>query len=457
MGQTAATMSTELHRDKVMTVVGLGKTGLSCARFLSVHGYPVTVMDSRSQPPGLAYLQTALPDIDVVLGEFDSALMSQASCLVVSPGVAISSPAIVEAIKQGVEVIGDIELFARYAQAPVIAITGSNGKSTVTTLLGEMAKCAGKTALLGGNIGTPALDLLVEPTPDFYVLELSSFQLETTSSLNAIAAVVLNLSQDHLDRYDSMAEYAEAKRRIFNGQGTVVINLDDPVVRDWAILGRNCVGFSLNEPVIDTQFGLRYSDGLEYLAHGQDLLMPVQDMKMTGRHNIANALASLALGYEAKLPMAAMLDALASFVGLPHRCQWVAKSAGVNWYNDSKATNVGAAVAAIDGMSCPVVLIAGGQAKEQSFAELAVVVKQKCRAVVLIGQDADVLATALADTVVLVRANSMSEAVVRAAEIAQAGDAVLLAPACASFDMFNGYEDRGNRFISAIREVTDEC
>ncbi len=455
MGLMAKKMTIGSKNDKAMVVLGLGKTGLSCARFLSAYGYHVTVMDSRAEPPGLDALQAEYPNMDVILGGFDAELMSQTSCLVVSPGIAISSPEIAKARELGVEVIGDIELFARYAQAPIIAITGSNGKSTVVTLLGEMAERAGKKALLGGNIGTPALDLLAAPKPDFYVIELSSFQLETTSSLNAITSVVLNLSQDHLDRYETMREYANAKRRIYSGHGSMVINCDDALVSDWCDSERKCIGFSLNTPTCDAQFGLRRENGQDYLAHGQHLLMPVANMKLAGRHNIANALASLALGSEVQLPMAAMLAAIADFSGLAHRCQWVAATHGVNWYNDSKATNVGAAVAAIDSMSSPVVLIAGGQAKEQNFSELVDVINQTCRAVVLIGHDANIIAKAVAETVPVVHATSMLEAVTCAATMAQANDVVLLAPACASLDMFQGFEDRGDQFISAIHEVDD--
>ncbi len=435
-------------------VIGLGKTGLSCARFLVDRGFEVVVMDSRDTPPGLNELRQELPELALVLGRFDAGQIERADLLVVSPGVSLKTPVLAAAIAAGKQAIGDIELFARYAGAPLVAITGSNGKSTVTTLLGEMAQYAGQRVRVGGNIGTPALELLQGEAPDLYILELSSFQLETTHSLNPAAAVVLNVSQDHLDRYEGMVEYADAKAGIYAGDGVMVINLDDPVVAGMHRSGRRSIGFTLNKPQDEGQFGLLEHDGQLWLARGSERLLPASRLRLAGRHNIANALAALALGTAVGLPMAAMLAVLPEFIGLAHRCQWVAQTHGVTWYNDSKATNVGASVAAIEGMPGRVVLIAGGQAKGQDFAPLKEAVEQHCRAVVLIGEDAAQIQEALADCVPVTQAENMADAVGQAKRMAEAGDSVLLSPACASFDMFSGFEERGRQFAAAVRRAS---
>lgn len=438
-------------------VVGLGKTGLSCVRFLVRHGCNVAVMDSRQEPPGLSVLQEEWPDVAVIVGGFDSAMLSQADTLVLSPGVSLAQPEIAEAVASGVEVLGDIELFARYAQAPIVAITGSNGKSTVTTLLGEMIEQAGWLVKVGGNIGIPVLSLLPgresDPEPACYLLELSSFQLETTQSLNAAAAVVLNVSQDHLDRYPSMADYARVKQRVYRGEGVRVINLDDAVASDDVSVGPKVLAFTLSAPNSGQVFGLREFESETWLAQGETLLMPMTELKIKGRHNVANALAALALGTAIELPLAAMLTKLRRFGGLAHRCQWVAQVDGIDWFNDSKATNVGAAEAAVRGMAGQVILIAGGLAKGQDFSPLRDAVAKKCRAVVLIGEDADQLEQAFASVALCHRAKNMADAVVQARACAHQGDAVLLSPACASFDMFSGFEDRGEQFVAAVNEV----
>ena len=313
---------------------------------------------------------------------------------------------------RGTEVVGDIELFARNVDAPVIAITGSNGKSTVTSLLGEMAKAAGLDVRVGGNIGVPALDLLHEPRPDLYVLELSSFQLETTESLNACAAAILNISEDHMDRYADLNDYTAAKAKVYYGTGTLVVNLDDKRVMATANLtrqGRNLSGFTTSTPK-EKQFGICNKDNEDYLCFGTERLIAVSELKIKGQHNIANALAALALGQEANIPLAAMLVALKEFSGLPHRSQWVAEKNGVSWYNDSKATNVGAAIAAINGIKANrIILIAGGQAKGQDFSPLKEVVKNKVKHLVLLGEDAELLNNELSDyTEVSFANNSLS-------------------------------------------------
>ncbi len=438
-------------------IVGLGKTGLSCARFLTAQGVPLAVTDSRVQPPGLIELQQNLPDIAVFVGGFDPAAFAAAQQLVVSPGVSLREPLIAEAMLRGTPVLGDIELFARYAKAPVVAITGSNGKSTVTTLVAEMAKSAGLTVRVGGNLGTPALDLLEAVEPDLYVLELSSFQLETTASLSAAAAVVLNISVDHMDRYQNMGEYIAAKERVYHGTGVMVLNADDAAVMAMAQSDRGVVSFGLNGSGSELKvndFGVINPAGQAWLAHGTQPLMAVSDVRIKGLHNIANALAALALGNAVGLPMDAMLNTLRDFPGLPHRSQWIAELDGVAWYNDSKGTNVGATLAALQGMALgmfgKVVLIAGGLGKDADFTPLRQTVLEKARAVVLMGRDAPLIEAALNGAVPVAHATTMQDAVIQARYLAQPGDVVLLSPACASFDMFSGYEERGQVFTDAV-------
>jgi len=438
------------ERDLANVIVGLGKTGLSCARYLAARGESFAVIDSRDAPPGLEELRREFPQVPVFPGGFDAAVLARAQRLVVSPGVALAEPAIAAALRDGAAAVGDIELFAREARAPVVAVTGANGKSTVTTLVGEMIRDAGMVAQLGGNLGTPALDLLAAELPDFYVLELSSFQLETTYSLDAAAAVVLNISPDHMDRYHDVHDYAAAKQRIYRGTGTMVINGDDPLVAAMLEPGRKVVRFGLSVPA-QGDFGLRQRDGEAYLAKGAETLLAAAELRIKGSHNIANALAALALGDALAVPMASMLDTLRRFAGLPHRTQWVTSRNGVDWYNDSKGTNVGATLAALQGMPGKVVLIAGGLGKGQDFTPLKAAVAAKARAVVLMGRDAALIERAVAGAVPVVRVKDMDEAVERAAVLAHAGDTVLLSPACASFDMFKGYDHRGEVFTAAVR------
>jgi UDP-N-acetylmuramoylalanine--D-glutamate ligase len=440
-------------RDGKTLIVGLGKTGLSCARYLAARGIPAAVIDSRDQPPGLAALREELPDMALFLGGFEPEVFREADRLVVSPGVSLREPEIQEAQARGVEVLGDVELFAREADAPVVAITGSNGKSTVTTLVGEMAREAGLQVKVGGNLGEPALDLL-GPETDLYVLELSSFQLETTSSLRPIAAAVLNVSADHMDRYRNVAEYAAAKERIYQGAVHRIFNRDDPLVMKMSHGEEGDLFFTLGKPPAGG-FGLKQSAGVEWLCHDDQKLLPTAELSLAGRHNLANALAALAFGAVLNLPEIAMLAALRRFPGLPHRTQFVAEQKGVRWYNDSKGTNVGACIAALEGLAAGesrTVLIAGGDCKGADFSPLAPVVARTARAVILIGRDAPELEQALAGAVPLLRAGDLREAVALAAEQAQAGDRVLLSPACASFDMFRNFEDRGERFMEAVRE-----
>ena len=434
-------------------VVGLGATGLSCVRYLHARGYELSVVDSRAAPPQLAALHQEFPGIVCHTGGFDERLFKAAELLVISPGVSLGEPAIAQAIARGAAAVGDVELFVRAARAPVLAVTGSNGKSTVTSLAGAMCREAGLNTAVGGNIGVPVLDLLQEAPPDVYVLELSSFQLETTDSLTPLAATVLNISPDHMDRYRDLAAYAQAKARIFRGEGVMVLNADDPWVMRMADPGRKLVRFGLGAPLSENDYGLVMQGNEEWLAKGQRRLLPAGEVPLAGRHNLANVLAAMALAEAAKAPFDAMKRAVANFKGLPHRTELVAERDGVRWINDSKGTNVGATLAALNGMTDPVVLIAGGDGKGADFSALRNACAAHARAVVLIGRDAPLIETALQNVVPVAQAADMTQAVRRARELAQPGDVVLLSPACASFDMFRNFEQRGDVFRAAVKEV----
>jgi UDP-N-acetylmuramoylalanine--D-glutamate ligase len=438
--------------DHFRIVVGLGKSGMSLVRFLANRGIAFAVADTREQPPELETLRRDYPQVEVRCGELDVEFLCRADELYVSPGLALATPALQQAAARGVKLSGDIELFARNAKAPIIAISGSNAKSTVTTLVGEMAVAAGKRVAVGGNLGTPALDLLSDDV-ELYVMELSSFQLETTDQLNAEVATVLNVSEDHMDRYSGLPAYHLAKHRIFRGARQVVVNRQDALSRPLLTEGQPCWTFGLNAPDFKA-FGLREENGEKYLAFEFQNLMPVRELKIRGAHNQSNALAALALGHAVGLPFDAMLASLRSFAGLAHRCQWLRERQGVSWYDDSKATNVGAALAAIEGLGADIdgklVLVAGGDGKGADFSALRAPVTAHCRAVVLLGRDAELLAQALGDEVPLIRVKTLDEAVQRSAELAQPGDAVLLSPACASLDMFKNFEERGRLFAQAV-------
>ncbi|MBX8522775.1 UDP-N-acetylmuramoyl-L-alanine--D-glutamate ligase [Pseudomonas cichorii] len=442
--------------DRFRIVVGLGKSGMSLVRFLANRGVAFAVADTRENPPELATLRRDYPQVEVRCGELDVEFLCRADELYVSPGLALATPALQEAHARGVKMSGDLDLFARYAKAPIIAITGSNAKSTVTTLVGEMAQAAGKRVAVGGNLGMPALDLLSDDV-ELYVMELSSFQLETTHELNAEVATVLNVSEDHMDRYSGLPAYHLAKHRIFRGARQVVVNRQDALSRPLIGEGLPCWTFGLTKPDFNG-FGLREENGEKYLAFQFDNLMPVRELKVRGAHNQANALAALALGHAVGLPFDAMLSSLRTFTGLEHRCQWVRELAGVHYYNDSKATNVGAALAAIEGLGADIagklVLIAGGDGKGADFSGLRAAVAAHCRAVVLLGRDAELIAQALGDAAPLVRVSTLEESVQRSAELAQEGDAVLLSPACASLDMFKNYEERGRLFAQAVEGLS---
>ncbi|MGY6275871.1 UDP-N-acetylmuramoyl-L-alanine--D-glutamate ligase [Methylomonas sp. MgM2] len=435
--------------DARVLIVGLGSTGYSAARFLQRTPIKFAVIDSRTNPPQMDRLREHMPDVPVFLGGFDQSAFDVATHLLVSPGVSLNEKAIHKAMQAGVNVMSDIDLFACATDKPIIAVTGSNGKSTVTTMLGDMGVAAGLKTAIGGNLGTPALDLLQQDA-DLYVLELSSFQLERTTALNAAAAAVLNLSADHLDRHDSMSGYAQEKRRVFRGNGTMILNADDPVVMAMRDPGRTCISFSIKQAA---DFHLRRGD-TDQLMQGDQLLLDAADLNLEGSHNIANALAALALGYAAGLNMNAMCRALKKFKGLPHRMQKVADIRGVRWVNDSKATNIGACIAALQGYDRRVILIAGGDGKGADMTELAPVIKEKTKAVVLMGKDAKLIDQALNGCVPTHFAGDMSEAVKIAAGLAETGDSVLLSPACASLDQYKSYADRGNQFVRAVMELS---
>lgn len=439
-----------MTRDAI--VLGLGQTGLSCIPYLAAQGYRITVCDSRAAPPGAEQLREENPQVFLRTGPFDHALLQAADLIVASPGVSIKEPAIAQAIVRGVPVVGDIELFLRACAAPVIAITGSNGKSTVTMLVGALLDACGINAVVAGNIGVPVLPLLQDSVPDVYVLELSSFQLETTTSLKAKAAVVLNISPDHMDRYRDLTEYAAAKARIYAGASLKLVNREDPCVVGMVESSPDVVSFGLTDP-IDKNFGIRSYEGGDWLVHGVRQLMPVEEIPLAGHHNVANVLAAFGLALSFSDDISAMRLAVRSFQGLPHRTVVVGRIAGVTWIDDSKGTNVGATVAALEGLGGPVVLIAGGDGKGADFSILRSAVAKKARAVVLIGRDGPKIAEALAGCCSLRFASDMNEAVRVAQEIAQVGDSVLLSPACASFDMFRNYSHRGEVFTQAVQSL----
>ncbi|MCE5181072.1 MAG: UDP-N-acetylmuramoyl-L-alanine--D-glutamate ligase [Betaproteobacteria bacterium] len=457
-------------RNKKVLVVGLGDTGLSMARWLDRQGAVVAVADSRDKPPHAARLQAELPGAPLFTGTFRGEVFHNADLLAVSPGVSLREPLIAQAIANDVPVVGDIELFAQAIgslrtehDTRVLAITGSNGKSTVTEMVGAMCRSAGLRTVVAGNIGLPVLDALAEleqrdEMPDVFVLELSSFQLETTQSLNPAAATLLNVTEDHMDRYADLDEYVAAKVRIFAGSGAQILNREDRYCLAMAKPGRTVATFGLDAPVKSGDWGLlKDKDGL-WLAQGDKPLMAVADLPLAGLHNAANALAALALCRAIDLPFQPLLEALREFKGLAHRVELVAEIKKVKFYDDSKGTNVGATVAALNGMAQKVVLIAGGDGKNQDFSPLCPAVAAHARAVVLIGRDGPQIGEALAGCgVPLLSATDMDAAVKLGFEQAQAGDAVLLSPACASFDMFRNYEHRAQVFIAAVRQLEEKA
>ena len=448
-------MTNLIATNRNTAIVGMGATGLSAARFLSSIGKSFVFADSRTEPPRLSEVREQYPDVSMVLGPFTEDLLLGFDRVVVSPGVSLEEPALVAARERGVKLIGDVELFLEQAAAPVILITGSNGKSTVTTLLGKMAEACGLSVGVGGNLGTPMLDLLDE-RHQLYVIELSSFQLELVTDTRGAIAGLLNISPDHMDRYAGLQQYHAAKHRIFLGASTVINNRQDPLTNPLLSTSVKQSSFGLNKPDLGS-FGLIQEGGLQWLACGLDPLMPVADMAIKGTHNTANALAALALGQAAGLDMTAMLKTLKIYKGLAHRCEHIATVDQVMYIDDSKGTNVGATVAALNGFGdkdrANLILIAGGQGKGQDFAKLKKPVAQFVKLVALYGEDAANIAAELQGSSQIEQFDSLESAVAKAAASAQSGDIVLLSPACASFDMFSGFEQRGRCFQSAVKAV----
>ena len=445
-------------------VLGCGLTGFSLARHLVAGGAAVTVADTRPAPPFADTLRKTLPDVPIVTAPFTAATFDGADLIAISPGVAKDEPAVAAAVARGAELVGDIELFARALPVgqKAIAVTGSNGKTTVSALTGALARAAGLATIVAGNIGNAVLDVLGEieagtrrrTWPDVFVLELSSFQLETTASLAPVAATVLNVTANHLDRYDSIDGYASAKARVFAGGGMQVLNRDDRRSLAMAIPGRKVATFGASVPETDSEWGLvpRGDAGDVCLARGRTALVPVAKLGLIGRHNAQNALAALALVSAVADVSPAVIAALARFKGLPHRMQRIGEAGGVLYVNDSKGTTIAATQVALEGLGRPVVLIAGGDGKGQDFAVLRPAVDAHCRAVLLIGRDAPAIERALAGSRAEVeRCGTLEAAVARAVRIARHGDAVVLSPACASLDQFSNYVERGERFATQVR------
>lgn len=440
---------------EITLILGMGVTGISCARYLQAQGVSLRIADSREQPPKWADVQQQFADCDLHTGEFKPEQLMNVNRVLLSPGISLAHSFVQLAMQRGIEVIGDIELFAQHVTKPVIAITGSNGKSTVTTLLGEMLESAGLNVAVGGNLGTPALDLLTDKDPDMFVLELSSFQLDTTKSLRPVASVVLNVSEDHMDRYPDLAAYTESKSSIYRQSSCCVMNKDDTLVSAMPVADHAAkIYFTKSQPYRD-EFGLCTESGAVWLCHGDTKLIAASELKLIGEHNLLNALAALALAKGTGVELKNTLPALRRFTGLPHRCQWVAERNDVRWVNDSKATNVGAAEAAIRSVPGTIVLIAGGDGKGADFDALRAAVAGKVRAVVLLGKDAERMQRSLDDITECHRVDDLQTAVRQAGNLAHTGDTVLLAPACASLDMFKNYIERGEIFTRCVLELVN--
>lgn len=451
-------------RGQSILVLGLGETGLSLARYLGAQGARVRVADSRLEPPGIATLRRELPQAEVHCGPFDDELLQGISRIAISPGVPVAEPLVQRAIARGIPVDGDVELLAQQLATndyrrttKVIAITGANGKTTVTSMVGAMCVAAGLDTQVAGNISPAVLDALRarDQQPQVWVLELSSFQLETTYTLDADASAVLNVTEDHLDRYaGSMDAYAAAKARIFRGGGAQIVNREDSRSAAMLVAGRKHLSFGLNTPLDEEDWGITREDAVTWLMQGKQKILRADELRVSGLHNVANALAALALCRALELPLAPLVQALRDFKGLPHRVEKVAQVAGVTYYDDSKGTNVGATEAALKGLGKPAVVILGGDGKGQDFSPLKQAVAQHARAAVLIGRDAPLIERALQGCgKPILHARDMDDAVRIATSNAQLGDAVLMSPACASFDMYRSYLHRAEVFIAAVKKL----
>ena len=453
--------------DRSVLVLGLGESGLAMAQWLTRQGARLRVADSRALPPAAEELARSAPRVELIAGPFQSSLLEGIELLALSPGLSRGEPIVVEAQRRGIALTGEIELFSLALNAlgmreaaRIIAITGTNGKTTVTAMAGEMCRAAGAVTEVAGNISPAALTALMScldagRRPTLWVLELSSFQLENVDTFAAEAAVVLNVSDDHLDRYAGLADYAAAKARIFHGEGVQVLNRQDPRVSGMRVPGRRVLTFGLDAPAQPEDFGIVVRDGAPWLAQGKTALIAASEVPLAGMHNVANTLAALAACHAVGVPPAPALDAVRRFKGLPHRVQEIAQIEGVAFYDDSKGTNVGATVAALEGLGRKVVLIAGGEGKGQDFSPLKDVVARHARAVVLLGRDAPLIERTLSGSgVPLVHADDMDQAVQYAFAAATRGDAVLLSPACASFDMYRNYAHRARVFASAVSTLS---
>ncbi len=446
-------MTQLISTDSRRALIGIGVTGLSVARFLQSQGRDFDAFDTRENPPSLEQFKAQFPEARLHLGEIGETDLLNYSDVILSPGIDPGTDWVQSAVNAGAKVYGDIELFAQAVDKPVVAITGSNAKSTVTTLVAEMAKAAGMKVGVGGNLGTAALDLLAEEA-DLYVLELSSFQLELLESLQPVAACILNLSADHMDRYASMLEYHAAKQRIYRKAEHLVFNREDALTQPLAQQGQTSISFGLDNPDI-SEYGLGIVAGETWLMRGHQKIVQAEKIALKGAHNCANLLAAMALAEVVNVPVDVMVSVAKTFQGLPHRCQLVSEVNSVSWINDSKATNVGAVEAALKGLGKDknLILIAGGQAKGQSFEPLRPLIEKHVKQLILIGQDAEKLSAALDSAAPILYAVSMAAAVQAAEQASEAGDTVLLSPACASFDMFRNYEHRGDEFIRAVEAL----
>lgn len=444
-------------------VVGLGVSGQAICRYLDRQGVPFVIADTREQPPGLNAIQRLYPGVAIHCGPLTQLDLNDADEVVLSPGVDPHTPGLerlhdVYNPETGEpRIVGEIALFTREAKAPIVAITGSNAKSTVTTLVGKMAQASAVTAAVGGNLGTAALDLLVDsPDADLYILELSSFQLETTPSLGAYCSAFLNLSEDHLDRHDGMDAYAAAKRRIFINATSAVVNADQAITWPGPESMPPQVSYFTRHPPTEKEWGLVAQNGDTLLMQGSCVWAKASELGLSGEHNLLNALAALAIGVHCGFSRDGMLNALRDFKGLRHRSERVASINDVLWINDSKGTNVGATLAAIQGigplLEGKLVLLAGGVGKGADFSPLAAPLVRYARQVLLYGRDARLLDDALNKHVDTQRFDDLPSAMQAAYELAQSGDCVLLSPACASLDQFTDYQHRGDVFCQWVED-----
>lgn len=435
-------------------MIGLGATGYSVVRYLRARGLSVRVLDSRARPALSQELAKHHPDVELLTGPFNFEDVKESALLIVSPGVSLAEPVLRKARRAGAHLVGDIELFVQENTQSIIAITGSNGKSTVTSLVGEMCQAGGLKTLVAGNIGLPVLDALSDQVDyEIAVLELSSFQLETTSNLNAESATILNISADHMDRYESMGDYVLAKARILRGAKIAVLPRHDAQLGQLSNVAQ-MLSFELDEPSNDSEFGVSRKSGTRRLCKGSQALLRLQKIPLLGLHNVKNILAALALVDFLKIPSKALVKAITGFRGLPHRMQTIASHDGVTWVNDSKATNIGATSTALQNLEEQVIWIAGGQGKGADFRELREAVSERIKLLIVLGEDGDQIISALEDLLNIKRVNSMQQAVAVAGDVADAGSVVLLSPACASFDMYQSFEHRGDDFADCVQSWT---